>query len=73
MRVRQALLGWQGTVSLSRAELGGPHSDWAEFVGPGERALLEDALLALPRRQGAPLRAVIAQADAQFYAKTLPN
>lgn len=45
----------------------------AEFVGPGERALLEDALLALPRRQGAPLRAVIAQADAQFYAKTLPN
>lgn len=73
VRVRQALLGWQRTVSLSRAELGGPHSDWAEFVGPEERAQLEEALLALPPRQAAPLRTVIARADAQFRAKTLPN
>lgn len=35
--------------------------------------MLEEALLALPSRHAAPLWTVIAQADAQFHAKTLPN
>jgi len=71
--VAQALKGWERTTSLSRAELSAPHNDWTEFIAPGERGVLEEALNALPPRHAAPLRAVVDRADEQFAAKTLPN
>lgn len=73
VRVKHALAGWLRTASLSRSELGGAHNDWTEFIGPAERGELEEAMLALTPRQAAPLRAVVARADDQFRAKTLPN
>jgi hypothetical protein len=72
-RVRDALVAWQRVASLSRADLGAPHNDWTEFVGPMIRGELEQALLALPRRHAALLRAVVDPADDEFRAKTLNN
>lgn len=72
-QVKRALEAWQRTASLPRAALGGPHNDYTEFIGPMEREELERALLALPSRQAAPLRAVVERADEEFRAKTLHN
>jgi hypothetical protein len=64
---------WRDVVSLPRATLSAPHNDWTEFVGPGARAVLADAVQALDRRDGAPLRAELARLDALFERKTSPN
>jgi len=72
-RVRRALEAWRRTASLPRAVLSAPHNDWTEFIGPMARDELERALLALPRRRAAPLRAVVERADKEFRAKTLHN
>ncbi len=73
LQVRDALVAWQRVASMTRAELGSPHSDWTELIGPSNRGLLEQALLALPRRHAVPLRAVVERADDEFRAKTLNN
>jgi len=64
---------WRELVGLPRATLSAPHNDWAELVGPGVRAVLADAVQALDRRDGAPLRAELARLDALFERKTSPN
>lgn len=72
-RVARAVEGWQRTTSRTRAELSAPNSDWTEFIGPDDRGVLENALLALPPRHAARLRVVVERADSAFAAKTLPN
>jgi hypothetical protein len=71
--VREALVTWQTVAGKSRATLSTPHNDWTEHIGPPARDRLEMALRALNRRQAAPLRTVVSQADAAFRAKTLNN
>ncbi|GAB2587645.1 hypothetical protein [Microlunatus antarcticus] len=64
---------WRHVVSLPEAVLSAPHNDWAEFVGPSARAALDDAVRALGRREGAPLRAELARLDERFRRKTSNN
>ena len=64
---------WGTVVHLPVAVLSGPHNDWTEFVGPDARGVLEDALQALDRRHGAPLRAEVARLDDAFERKTSNN
>ncbi|WP_344869073.1 hypothetical protein [Amycolatopsis ultiminotia] len=71
--MKRALEIWQRVASLPRAELSAPHNDWTEFIGPMARDDLERAVRALPRKQAAPLRAVVERADEMFRAKTLHN
>ncbi len=72
-RMKRALEAWQRIASLPRAALSTSHNDWTEFIGPMAREELERALLALPRRQAAPLRVVVERADDEFRSKTLHN
>ena len=71
--MKRALEAWQRIASLPRAALSTSHNDWTEFIGPMAREELERALLALPRRQAAPLRVVVERADDEFRSKTLHN
>lgn len=73
LRVNQALETWKRTAALPEAVLSAPHSDWTEFIGPTARDELERALQALPTRQAAALRVLIARADDAFREKTLNN
>jgi len=72
-RMKRALEAWQRIASLPRAALSTSHNDWTEFIGPMAREELERALLALSRRQAAPLRVVVERADDEFRSKTLHN
>lgn len=71
--VASGLRQYQRIAALSRDVLQAPHRDVTEFIVPGVRAELERALDALPRRAAAPLRAVVARADAEYEARTLHN
>jgi len=64
---------WRQVVSLPVAVLSAPHNDWTELIGPGARRVLEDAVQALDRRHGAPLRAELARLDACLERKTSNN
>ena len=64
---------WRRLVDLPEAVLSAPHNDWTEFVGPSARAVLDDAVRALGRRDGAPLRAELARLDERFRRKTSNN
>ena len=68
-----ALDEWRQVVALPESLLRAPHNDWTEFIGPSARAVLEDAVRALPRRAAGPLRAELARLDARFEAKTSQN
>ncbi|WP_298799453.1 hypothetical protein [uncultured Pseudonocardia sp.] len=73
LRVIQALETCQRTASLPAATLSAPYNDWTELIGPMARDELERALRALPTRQAAALRVLVARADAAFRVKTLNN
>jgi len=65
-RTKRALETWQRIASLPRAALSTSHNDWTEFIGQMAREELERALLALPRRQAAPLRVAVERDDDEF-------
>lgn len=73
LSVADELQTWRRLVHLSASTLSAPHNDWAEFIGPMTRGVLEEADRVLNRRDGGPLRAELARLDAEFERKTRPN
>lgn len=73
LTVADELETWRSVVHLPVSVLWAPHNDWTEFIGPSARAVLESAVQALNRRDGAPLRNELARLDAEFARKTSPN
>jgi len=70
--VADALREWAEVVGQPQRVLSAPYNDWAEFIGPSARAVLEDAVQVLGRA-GRPLRAELARLDADFERKTSHN
>ncbi|GAA1206973.1 hypothetical protein [Pseudonocardia alaniniphila] len=56
---------------MPRSALCRANNDWVRFVGPLARTTLEEAMLALNRRQRAALRREVAPLDVLFEQKTL--
>lgn len=71
--VAEELRAWREVVQLPASTLAAPFNDWTQFIGPFARGLLEDAVSALNRRDGAPLRDELARLDAEYERKTAPN
>lgn len=71
--VADELQAWRTLVQLPTSTLSAPHNDWTEFIGPAARTVLADAVQALNRRDGAPLRAELARLDSEFERKTSHN
>lgn len=71
--VADELETWRTVVRLPASVLSAPHNDWTEFIGPSARSVLESAVQALNRHDGASLRNELAKLDAEFERKTSPN